>query len=177
MTTKTPNRLLPIIAAVAIQLCLGIAYIWSVFQTGIAESIFSGDNAAAGLKEGQAALLQAPGHPGEEGGDDPGDDQDDPEAADALKPRGDQKTCRLREEGPYQDPFRADLPRESDRSYCSWSVSNNSCRYPSHNWHSHEKCTRTGWKENTRMSFRRVRLLRCFMAAHRSLGAIDQHTR
>lgn len=49
MTTKTPNRLLPIIAAVAIQLCLGIAYIWSVFQTGIAESIFSGDNAAAGL--------------------------------------------------------------------------------------------------------------------------------
>ena len=36
-------------AAVAIQLTLGVAYIWSVFQTGIADSIFSGDNAAAGL--------------------------------------------------------------------------------------------------------------------------------
>lgn len=49
MTKKSPNRLLPVIAAVAIQLCLGIAYIWSVFQTGIAESIFGGDNSAAGL--------------------------------------------------------------------------------------------------------------------------------
>jgi len=38
-----------VIAAIAIQLTLGIAYIWSVFQTGIANSIFSGDNAAAGL--------------------------------------------------------------------------------------------------------------------------------
>ena len=38
-----------VIAAVAIQLTLGIAYIWSVFQTGIANSIFGGDNAAAGL--------------------------------------------------------------------------------------------------------------------------------
>jgi len=36
-------------AAVAIQLTLGVAYIWSVFQTGIADSIFGGDNAAAGL--------------------------------------------------------------------------------------------------------------------------------
>ena len=36
-------------AAVAIQLALGIAYIWSVFQTGVADSIFRGDNAAAGL--------------------------------------------------------------------------------------------------------------------------------
>ena len=36
-------------AAIAIQLTLGVAYIWSVFQTGIAESIFDGDNAAAGL--------------------------------------------------------------------------------------------------------------------------------
>lgn len=38
-----------IIASVAIQLCLGVAYIWSVFQTGIANSVFSGDNAAASL--------------------------------------------------------------------------------------------------------------------------------
>jgi len=36
-------------AVVAIQLTLGISYIWSVFQTGIANSLFSGDNAAAGL--------------------------------------------------------------------------------------------------------------------------------
>lgn len=39
----------PIIASIAIQLCLGIAYIWSVFQTGIANSVFGGDNAAASL--------------------------------------------------------------------------------------------------------------------------------
>jgi len=38
-----------VLAAVAIQLTLGVAYIWSVFQTGIANSIFGGDNAAAGL--------------------------------------------------------------------------------------------------------------------------------
>ena len=38
-----------VIATIAIQLTLGIAYIWSVFQTGIADSIFNGDNAAAGL--------------------------------------------------------------------------------------------------------------------------------
>jgi len=38
-----------VIAAVAIQLTLGIIYIWSVFQTGIADSIFDGDNVAAGL--------------------------------------------------------------------------------------------------------------------------------
>lgn len=46
---KKPNRIAPIIAAVAIQMCLGIAYVWSLFQTGIAERIFSGDNAAASL--------------------------------------------------------------------------------------------------------------------------------
>ena len=39
----------PVLAAIAIQLTLGIAYIWSIFQTGIADSIFNGDNAAAGL--------------------------------------------------------------------------------------------------------------------------------
>jgi len=38
-----------VVAAIAIQLTLGIAYIWSVFQTGIANSIFGGDNAKAGL--------------------------------------------------------------------------------------------------------------------------------
>jgi len=38
-----------VFSAVAIQLTLGIAYIWSVFQTGIANSIFGGDNAAASL--------------------------------------------------------------------------------------------------------------------------------
>lgn len=43
------KRILPIIAAIAIQLCLGTAYIWSIFQSGIANSIFGGDNAAAGL--------------------------------------------------------------------------------------------------------------------------------
>jgi len=38
-----------VIAAVGIQLTLGIIYIWSVFQTGIADSIFDGDNAQAAL--------------------------------------------------------------------------------------------------------------------------------
>ena len=43
------NRIIPVIAAIAIQLCLGTAYIWSIFQNGIAKSLFAGDNAAAGL--------------------------------------------------------------------------------------------------------------------------------
>ena len=38
-----------VFAAIAIQFTLGVAYIWSVFQTGIADSIFDGDNAAASL--------------------------------------------------------------------------------------------------------------------------------
>ncbi len=42
-------RIVPIIAAIAIQLCLGTAYIWSVFQAGIAESLFGGNNANAAL--------------------------------------------------------------------------------------------------------------------------------
>ena len=46
---KKNNRVIPVIAAIAIQLCLGTAYVWSIFQTGIANSIFGGDNAAAGL--------------------------------------------------------------------------------------------------------------------------------
>lgn len=46
---KASKRTGPIAASIAIQLCLGIAYIWSVFQTGIANSMFNGDNAAASL--------------------------------------------------------------------------------------------------------------------------------
>jgi len=38
-----------IIAASAIQLTVGIAYVWSLFQTGVAESIFGGNHASAGL--------------------------------------------------------------------------------------------------------------------------------
>jgi OFA family oxalate/formate antiporter-like MFS transporter len=47
--THIHNRTVPVIAAVAIQLCLGTAYIWSVFQAGIAESLFAGNNANAAL--------------------------------------------------------------------------------------------------------------------------------
>ena len=43
------QALCAVFAAIAIQLTLGIAYVWSIFQTGIANSIFNGDNAAAGL--------------------------------------------------------------------------------------------------------------------------------
>lgn len=46
---QSNNRVIPVIAAIAIQLCLGTAYVWSIFQNGIASSIFGGDNAAAGL--------------------------------------------------------------------------------------------------------------------------------
>ena len=38
-----------VLAAIAIQLTLGVAYVWSVFQTGVADSIFGGNNAAAAL--------------------------------------------------------------------------------------------------------------------------------
>lgn len=48
--TQSKNTgILTVLAAIAIQLTLGIAYIWSVFQTGIADSIFQGDNAGAAL--------------------------------------------------------------------------------------------------------------------------------
>lgn len=40
--------IITVFAAIVIQLCLGMAYVWSVFQNGIAESVFSGDNAGVG---------------------------------------------------------------------------------------------------------------------------------
>jgi len=43
------NRWIPVVACVVIQFCLGTAYIWSVFQTGIANKLFGGNNAAAAL--------------------------------------------------------------------------------------------------------------------------------
>ncbi len=49
MTNNSTRKILALIAAIAIQLCLGVAYIWSVFQTGIANSLFGGDNASASL--------------------------------------------------------------------------------------------------------------------------------
>ncbi len=58
---KRPNRIIPIIAAIAIQMCLGNAYVWSIFQTGIAESIFGGDNAAASLTFSLLLFLLAVG--------------------------------------------------------------------------------------------------------------------
>ncbi len=49
MKKTSTRKVLALVAAIAIQLCLGVAYIWSVFQTGIANSLFGGDNAAASL--------------------------------------------------------------------------------------------------------------------------------
>lgn len=49
---KSANRkqgLLAVAAAIAVQLTLGIAYIWSVFQTGVAESMFGGRHESAAL--------------------------------------------------------------------------------------------------------------------------------
>lgn len=43
------KRSIPVIAGIFIQLCLGTAYIWGVFQNGIATYLFSGNNAKAGL--------------------------------------------------------------------------------------------------------------------------------
>lgn len=43
------NRWVPVIASFVLQLCLGTAYIWSVFQIGVATRLFGGDNAAASL--------------------------------------------------------------------------------------------------------------------------------
>ncbi len=49
MNIKKSNGLYTIIASIAIQLCLGTAYVWSVFQTGIANTLFNGNNAKASL--------------------------------------------------------------------------------------------------------------------------------
>lgn len=49
MKFEIKNRWLPVIASIAIQLCLGTAYIWSVFQSGVATALFGGDNAKASL--------------------------------------------------------------------------------------------------------------------------------
>ncbi len=49
MKNVSTRKALALVAAIAIQLCLGVAYIWSVFQTGIANSLFAGDNASASL--------------------------------------------------------------------------------------------------------------------------------
>lgn len=46
---KKENRFVILTAVIVVQLCLGVAYIWSVFQTGIANSLFAGDNASASL--------------------------------------------------------------------------------------------------------------------------------
>ncbi len=48
-STKFQNKNAALVATIAIQLCMGVAYIWSVFQTGIANSLFGGDNATASL--------------------------------------------------------------------------------------------------------------------------------
>ncbi len=46
---KSPSRILTLISVIVIQLCVGIAYIWSVFQSGLAQSLFEGNNASASL--------------------------------------------------------------------------------------------------------------------------------
>lgn len=47
---KQKNRRLPVvIASIAIQLCLGMVYIWSIFQNGIAQGVFNGRNSDAAL--------------------------------------------------------------------------------------------------------------------------------
>ncbi len=48
-TAKIQNRWMPVFAGIAIQLCLGTAYIWGVFQKGVSAYLFNGNNAEAGL--------------------------------------------------------------------------------------------------------------------------------
>ena len=61
MTEKKEHRLRPIVAVIAIQLCVGVVYIWSIFQTGIASALFEGDNAKAGLSYSLALAMLAIG--------------------------------------------------------------------------------------------------------------------
>jgi len=49
MNQTSFNRWIPVFAGIAIQLCLGTAYIWGVFQKGIANYLFNGSNADASL--------------------------------------------------------------------------------------------------------------------------------
>ncbi len=46
---NTKKKYYAIVAAVLIQLCVGIGNLWSIFQEGIAKTIFLGDNAGASL--------------------------------------------------------------------------------------------------------------------------------
>ncbi|HZK21438.1 MAG TPA: OFA family MFS transporter [Oscillospiraceae bacterium] len=46
---KRLYRWIPVFAGIVIQLCLGTAYIWGVFQKGVAIYLFNGSNADAGL--------------------------------------------------------------------------------------------------------------------------------
>ncbi len=51
-TTKTkPSKtgIMALIATCFIQFCFGTAYIWSIFQTGISDTIFNGNNSNGGL--------------------------------------------------------------------------------------------------------------------------------
>ena len=48
-SSKKLNRWIPVIASIIIQMCLGTAYIWSVFQNGIAAKLFEGKNDLAAL--------------------------------------------------------------------------------------------------------------------------------
>ncbi len=43
------KRIYVLVAAIFTQLCVGIANLWSIFQDGISEKLFDGDNAAASL--------------------------------------------------------------------------------------------------------------------------------
>lgn len=49
MSGTKSNRISIILATVAVQLCLGISYIWSVFQVGISKTLFAGDAVTANL--------------------------------------------------------------------------------------------------------------------------------
>ena len=48
-TSKQPSGVATVAAAIAIQLTLGIAYLWGIFQKGVSLSIFNGNEANAGL--------------------------------------------------------------------------------------------------------------------------------
>ncbi|MCL2697976.1 MAG: OFA family MFS transporter [Oscillospiraceae bacterium] len=58
---KTNQGIKTILAAVAIQITLGVAYIWSVFQNGIARTIFSGDDRGASLAFSLLLLMMTVG--------------------------------------------------------------------------------------------------------------------